>query len=442
MSEKFRPQFHFAPRAGWMNDPNGLIRVDGVYHLFFQHDPDSALQGPMHWGHARSTDLVHWEELAVALYPTALGTCFSGSAIETAEGALKLFHTAHQSVDGRDFQTQCLVHADRALTSFTSEPANPVIDNPGLECFRDPKVIWHAATARWIMAVTLGQSIGFYSSTDLVDWRFESAFGEADGRHSDGPWECPDLLAMQAPDGSEHWVLLVGIGSGAYGAGSGSQYFIGQFDGHRFVNANTPETELWLDYGRDFYAAQSFFDRSGAVPVNIAWASNWLYARSTQTQAFRGVMSLPREMDLVEKPDGLRVAQQIPEGVKQAFGSTAGASGSYRQDIALNLGIGEQGAIALFGEREPHFVVHRTSDLTATVQTIRAEVAGMPDFAHDYLVELAYPANGPLTLELYVDRGLVELGTCDGLVWVTNLFFPEHPAGAIAVTTLQAFENA
>ena len=144
-----------------MNDPNGMIRVDGVYHLFFQHDPDSTVQGPMHWGHAKSTDLVNWEELPVALYPTALGTCFSGSAIETADGALKLFYTAHQRPDGRDFQTQCLVHADRALTTFTSEPANPVVKNPGLECFRDPKVIWHATTARWIMAVTLGQSIGF-----------------------------------------------------------------------------------------------------------------------------------------------------------------------------------------------------------------------------------------------------------------------------------------
>lgn len=442
MSEKFRPQFHFAPRSGWMNDPNGMIQVDGVYHLFFQHDPDSTVQGPMHWGHARSTDLVTWEELPVALYPTALGTCFSGSAIETADGALKLFYTAHQRPDDRDFQTQCLVHADRALTSFTSEPANPVIDNPGLECFRDPKVIWHAPTDRWIMAVTLGQSVGFYSSTDLVVWTFESAFGETDGRHSDGPWECPDLVAMQAPDGSEHWVLMVGIGSGAYGLGSGSQYFIGQFDGHRFTNANTPATELWLDYGRDFYAAQSFFDRSGAAPVNMAWASNWIYARTTQTQAFRGVMSLPREMHLVDTPDGLRIAQRVPAGVKQAFAALTGATGTYRQDIEIDLAVGEQAAITLFGEKRPHFTLHRLSQQSAAIRTVRAEVAGMPDFAHDYVVDLAYPAQGPLALELYVDRGLVELGTSDGLVWITNLFFPEHPAGAVVVSTMQALENA
>jgi fructan beta-fructosidase len=442
VSEEFRPQFHFAPRAGWMNDPNGMIRVDGVYHLFFQHDPDSTLHGPMHWGHARSTDLVTWEELPVALYPTELGTCFSGSAIETAAGELKLFYTAHQRLDDLDVQTQCLVHADRALATFTPEPANPVINNPGIECFRDPKVIWHAATARWILAVTLGQSIGFYSSTDLSDWIFESASGETDGRHSDGPWECPDLVAMRAPDGSEHWVLIVGIGTGAYGPGSGNQYFVGQFDGHRFVNANAPETELWLDYGRDFYAVQTFFDRTGAAPIGIAWASNWTYARTTPTQTFRGAMSLPKEMHLVETGRGLRLAQRVPAGVKQAFAALTGPAGTYRQDIAVDLAVGQQAAIALFGERAPHFIVHRTSAATTTIRTIRADVAGMPEFGHDYTIDLAYPADGPLALEIYVDRGLVELGTGDGLVWITNLFFPEHPSGAVSVTVLTELDNA
>ena len=425
-----------------MNDPNGMIQIDGTFHLFFQHDPDSTLHGPMHWGHARSTDLVNWEELPLALYPSELGTCFSGSAIETAEGELKLFYTAHRRPDGRDFQTQCLVHADRTLATFTPEPANPVIDNPGLECFRDPKVIWHAPTARWILVVTLGQSIGFYSSTNLVAWTFESAFGETDGRHSDGPWECPDLVAMRAPDGTEQWVLIVGIGSGAYGPGSGNQYFVGQFDGHHFVNANASETELWLDYGRDFYAAQTFFDRAGGVPINIAWASNWLYARTTQTQAFRGVMSLPREMHLIETPDGVRLAQRVPESVKQAFAALTGVTGTYRQDIAIDLAVGQEATIALFGEISPHFVAHRTSDATATIRTIRTPVTGMPDFAHNYTVDLAYPADGPLTLELYVDRGLGELGTSDGLVWITNLFFPEHPAGAVTITARQELEIA
>ena len=169
----------------------------------------------------------------------------------------------------------------------------------------------------------------------------------------------------------------------------------------------------------------------------MAWASNWLYARTTQTHAFRGVMSLPREMHLVETGRGLRVSQRIPAGVKQAFAALAGPTGTYRRDIAIDLAVGQQAAIALFGERAAHFIVQRTSDAAATIRTIRGDVAGMPDFAHDYIVDLAYPADGPLALELYVDRGLVELGTSDGLVWITNLFFPEHPAGAVTVTTLE-----
>ena len=161
-----------------MNDPNGLIKVDGVYHLFFQHDPGSINHGPMHWGHACSTDLVTWRELPVALYPNELGTCFSGTAVEGADGEIKLFYTAHRRIDDQDYQVQCLVHADQSLTTFRFDAANPVLDNPGLVCFRDPKVLWHEASKRWVMAVTHGQSVGFYSSQEPIGWHFESSFGE------------------------------------------------------------------------------------------------------------------------------------------------------------------------------------------------------------------------------------------------------------------------
>ena len=148
MSDRYRPKLHFAPAKGWMNDPNGLIKVDGVFHMFFQHDPDSVDHGPMHWGHSRSTNLVTWEELPVALYPTELGTCFSGTAVETPEGELKLFYTAHRRINDEDYQVQCLVHADRSLTTFQLDAANPVLANPGLACFRDPTVFWHEASGR------------------------------------------------------------------------------------------------------------------------------------------------------------------------------------------------------------------------------------------------------------------------------------------------------
>lgn len=201
--EPYRPALHFSPRAGWMNDPNGLIQIGGVWHLFYQHEPHSTVHGPMHWGHASSRDLTNWTEHPIALYPDALGTCFSGSAIETATGEIKLFYTAHRTLpDGSDFQVQCVVHTDRNLALFTPDQHNPVIDNPGLAAFRDPKALWHEQSGRWIMVLTHGQSVGIYSSVDLANWRFESTFGEADGKHGKGPWECPDLLPLPTPDGS------------------------------------------------------------------------------------------------------------------------------------------------------------------------------------------------------------------------------------------------
>lgn len=434
MTETYRPNLHFSPRAGWMNDPNGLIRVDGVWHLFFQHDPHSTRHGPMHWGHATSTDLLYWQEQPVALAPTALGTCFSGSAVETAAGEVKLFYTAHsRTAAGEDFQVQCLVHADFAQNRFTADPGNPVVDNPGLGVFRDPKVIWHEPSQRWIMLVTEGQSIGFYGSSDLRQWTYLSSFGRGHGRHSAGPWECPDLFALAAPGGETVWVLVVGLNPGGYASGSGTQYFLGQFDGASFTNANAPETELWLDYGRDYYAAQTFFERGGIErPTAIAWASNWLYARETPTRAFRGVMSLPRELRLIDTLGGLRLGAQVPLSVQRAIAESQ-LPGTSRHDIPIHLEVGEDLAISLFGEEKPHFVVGRTSHVSAHIRTMRAAVTGMEAFAHDYVVELDWPADGSACLSLFIDRGLVELCAADGTVWITNLHYPDDPAATTAI---------
>lgn len=428
MTEKFRPDLHFSPRAGWMNDPNGMIRVDGLWHLFFQHDPGSTNHGPMHWGHATSTDLAHWQEQDVALYPSALGTCFSGSAVETAQGEVNLLYTAHsRTPEDEDHQVQCLVHADRHLARFDPDPANPVVDNPGLVVFRDPKVIRHDATGRWIMLVTEGQSVGFYGSQDLKTWTYLSSFGEGHGRHSAGPWECPDLVPLTAPDGETAWVLIVGLNPGGYAAGSGTQYFIGRFDGTRFTNANPAETELWLDYGRDYYAAQTFFERGGtSTPVAMAWASNWLYARETPTHAFRGVMSLPRELRLVETDGGLRVAARVPPAVRRAF-RDAERPGTGCLDLTADLAVGETLAVTLFGEIEPHFAVQRTATGRGTIRTRRGALPGLNQFAHDYQVDLDWPDGGALDLAVFIDRGLVELTAADGTVWISNLFYPAEP---------------
>jgi len=412
-----------------MNDPNGLIKIDGTYHLFFQHDPNSADHGPMHWGHATSTDLVTWMEHPVALHPNELGTCFSGSAIETADGDVKLFYTAHSvTSEGSDHQVQCLVHADRSLSHFALDEHNPIVRNPGLLAFRDPKVIWHPETERWIMLVTEGQSIGFYGSSDLVRWAHLSSFGEGHGRHSAGPWECPDMVPMAAPDGRTVWVLIVGLNPGGYAPGSGTQYFVGHFDGSRFINANPPQTELWLDYGRDYYAAQTFFDRDaghGFAPVVMAWANNWLYAKQAPTKAFRGVMSLPRQLFVVETAQGLRVGMRHPDTVGDFLKTQAGSN---LLEYEANLAVGEELAIELFGESQPQFVVRREAADRGRIRSLRCEMAGLNGFEHDYSVEVDWPANEPLRLNAVVDRGLVELSTDDGLIWITNVFYPSNPS--------------
>jgi fructan beta-fructosidase len=440
MFEKYRPRLHFSPASGWMNDPNGLIFVDGRYHLFYQHDPHSISHGPMHWGHASSENLVDWVEHAVALRPDAHGACWSGSAIETGDNKIKLFYTAHrQTADGRDVETQCVVHADRSLETFIGDPRNPVLPNPGLDVFRDPKVIWHEESAQWIMLATMGETIGFYGSTNLVDWKPLSTFGEQDGCHNEGPWECPDMVRLAAPDGSEHWVLIVGIGNGAFAGGSGTQYFIGTFDGRTFANANPPSTILWLDHGRDCYAAQTFFDARAERVLAIAWACNWLYARATPTTAFRGVMTLPREIRLVGDAGHLRLAMHVPTAVHRRFACYRAdiVSGTYRWEALVRLEPGEEQAIAFFGEDEPHLTLMRDSHARGRIRCMRDTPHTMPDFAHDYDLAIDWPEGG-LDLTLYVDQGVVELCADRGRVWMTNIFFPEEPAGALSVTVREA----
>lgn len=433
MCDPHRPLLHFTPRKGWMNDPNGLIRVDGVWHMFFQLNPNGITHGDIHWGHARSQDLSTWEELPVALAPDALGQCFSGSAVETAAGEVKLIYTAHSTApDGSDFEQQCLVHADRELTAFHRDSQNPVLPNPGgRPVFRDPKVIRHDPSSQWIMLVTEGQSVGFYASANLTDWHFLSRFGEGDVAFRGGVWECPDLIAF--PDGQ--FVLTVGVQSGAYAPGSGTMYFIGRFDGTRFINANPPDLTLWMDHGRDFYAAQSFFDSRGETPVALAWAGNWDYARKTPATVYRGAMSLPRRLSLVETAEGARLRQTLPESLVSALRSAPKDSGVASATLHLDLRPGDRQGIHLFGEEAPHFVLHRTSRTSALLHCRRSGHPAIPDFGHDYPVPLPWPADGPLALDLHIDRGLVELSAAGGTIWITTQHYPEDPAGELRLVT-------
>lgn len=446
MEERWRPALHFSVATGFINDPNGLIMLDGRWHAFFQHNPHDSVHGPMHWGHAVSDDLSHWTELPIALYPDALGQCFSGSAVIAPDGNVALFYTAHLEREDHDpLQTQCLVRADRSLTRFQPEPSNPVLGNEAnLTDYRDPKVFRHEPSSAWIMLITQGRHVGVYRSTDLVNWSEASEFGHALGALGDGAWECPDLVEVAHPDGGRRWVLIVGIWSGAPGGGSGTQYFLGEFDGYRFqVDPGAPEV-LWLDHGRDYYAAQSFSGLpDSAAPCVLAWASNWQYANETPTGRFRGTFTLPREMELIDTDSGIRLLQRVPERVASAFplmdddGLPPGPL--YRLHKQIALAVGERLEIRLFGEQTAQFTIEYLADgyarrLRLYRDSVLANGTVLTTFGSSNVAELVERQKDTLEIELFVDNGIVELFIDGGVDVVTMAFYPEDPAGAVSLT--------
>jgi len=310
--EPYRPRIHYTPLSGWMNDPNGMVYYDGEYHLFYQFTPDRIdTPGPKHWGHAISTDLVHWTQMPVALSPDPLGEIWSGSVVvdskntsglQAGEENVLVAVFTHSS-DGQ--QQQSIAYSNDRGRSWIKYDHNPVVPNPDHEDFRDPKVLWHSETNRWIMVLAAGDQVMFYRSPNLIDWEFTSTFGELEGAHG-GVWECPDLFLVPGDSSSERevWVLLVSVGSGAPSGGSGSQYFIGEFDGLTFTNHNPAPTVNWVDFGKDNYAGVTF---SGVEDRRIfmGWMSNWYYAYKIPTVPWRGSMTLPRELNLITQ-DGQR----------------------------------------------------------------------------------------------------------------------------------------
>ncbi len=319
----YRPALHFTPEAHWMNDPNGLF-YDGVdsYHLYYQYYPDSTVWGPMHWGHATTKDLIHWEHHPVALAPDELGYIFSGSAVVDVQNtsglgslenpAVVAIYTYHRPTDGH--QTQGIAYSLDGGYTFTKYADNPVLANPGEQDFRDPKVSWHEVSEQWIMALAVGQHIRFYGSPNLIDWTHMSSFGEGVGAHG-GVWECPDLIPFTASDGERKWVLFVSINPGHPAGGSGTQYFVGNFDGQTFTPDEDKPPLLWLDAGRDNYAGVTFHQKgqagSGSNPLFIGWMSNWEYGQQVPTKAWRSAMTLARDLELKATPVGYRLSQWV-----------------------------------------------------------------------------------------------------------------------------------
>ena len=321
--EPFRPQFHFSPEKKWMNDPNGMVFYKGIYHLFYQYYPEDIVWGPMHWGHATSTDLIHWKHKKIALFPDKLGLIFSGSAvldIDNTSGlgtkenppmiAIFTYHDMEGEKAGRtDYQTQGLAYSLDEGETWTKYEKNPIISNLVLKDFRDPKVFWNETTKIWNMVLVAGDHAKFYTSKNLISWTLESEFGKNIGAHG-GVWECPDIFKLKVDDSNEEkWVLLISINPGAPNGGSGTQYFIGDFDGKSFKT--TQKDIKWIDNGADNYAGVTYNNAPENKRIFIGWMSNWSYARDTPTKNWRSAMTIPRELFLA-KINGDYALKSVP----------------------------------------------------------------------------------------------------------------------------------
>jgi fructan beta-fructosidase len=464
LSEKHRPQFHFSPDSMWMNDPNGLVYYKGEYHLFYQYFPNGTTWGPMHWGHAVSTDLVNWEHLPIALYPDSLGYIFSGSAVfdqantsglGTGENpplvAIFTYHNmAFEKAGRQDCQYQGIASSIDNGRTWTKYPGNPVLPNPGIRDFRDPKVTWHPVSQKWIMVLAVNNHVRFYSSPNLIDWAFESAFGEVEGAHG-GIWECPDIFPMKSEEG-EKWVLLVSLNNGAPNGGSGTQYFIGDFDGNKFVNSNKSEKIHWLDYGKDNYAGVTWSNTPDSLVQRqfIGWMSNWQYAEKVPTTRWRSAMTVARTLELKKFGEETLIVAQPVESLKSLRKSTISIPG----DIFSGIKVVEHDTSGAFiGELEivfqqkngpqfglaSDFGIELTNSLGESLLIgyepmqkqyfIDRTNAGKTDFSPQFSGRHYAPAaenSENISMHLLIDASSVELFADDGRTVMTELFFPHE----------------
>ena len=308
--EAHRPLYHHTPAYGWMNDPNGMFYKDGVYHLYFQHNPYGSTWGNMHWGHSTSTDLVHWEYEGDALLPDAWGTVFSGSAVVDKDNtagfgrdAIVAFYTSAKPTPWGDAQMQSIAYSTDGGKTFTKYAGNPVLTSTERD-FRDPKVFWYAPGKHWVMMLAVGQQMQIFTSDNLKEWKHESDFGLKQGAHG-GVWECPDLVELPVEGTNEkRWVLICNINPGGPFGGSATQYFVGTFDGRKFTNEFPTKTK-WMDYGKDHYATVTFSNAPDGRCVALGWMSNWQYAAVVPTKQYRSANTIARDLTLYRQDGDL-----------------------------------------------------------------------------------------------------------------------------------------
>ena len=429
--EKYRPVYHHTPAWGWMNDPNGMFYKDGVWHLYFQYNPYGSQWENMTWGHSTSTDLIHWTFQGAPIEADAWGTIFSGSAVvdhnNTAgfgKGAVVAMYTS-----AGENQTQSIAYSNDNGQTFTKYDGNPVLTSNTPD-YRDPHVFWNEDIKRWNMIMAEGQHMDIYSSADLKEWKLESQFGAEYGNHG-GVWECPDLMKMKVRGTNQYkWMLLCNINPGGPFGGSATQYFVGQFDGHKFTCESAPEVTKWMDYGKDHYATVTFDNAPDGRRVAMAWMSNWQYANQVPTMQYRSANSVPRDLDLYEYQGqtycGVTPSPELaaarPKKATKTLTEACEMVVTLKGNATITLANdkGEQ-VVMTYDEKSHTFAMDRTK-------------SGQKEFSDDFAALTVAPVHGKMSqLRLFIDRSSIEAFDADGKMAMTNLVFPTKPYNKVLV---------
>lgn len=448
--ESFRPVYHHTPAYGWMNDPNGMFYKDGVYHLYFQYNPYGSVWGNMHWGHSTSTDLMHWKFEGCAIVPDAWGAIFSGSCVVDHENtagfgkeAVVAFYTSAKSTPWGDIQMQSMAYSLDNGKTFTKYEGNPILTSSEKD-FRDPKVFWYAPGKHWVMMLAVGQHMEIYSSVNLKEWKKESEFGAMQGAHG-GVWECPDLVEIPVEGTREKkWVLICNLNPGGPFGGSAAQYFVGSFDGKKFVNESPTQTK-WMDWGKDNYATVTWNNAPDGRCIALGWMSNWQYANNVPTRQYRSANTLARDLTLYREGQELYLKSTPSVEVKKARGKKVSIpsfkvsekhemvnlfeekQGAYEVEIVIQNAGASKIAFCLLNDKGEKVSMYY--DLNRKQFVMDRSESGKVDFSKDFPAVTVAPVNvdKELTLRLFVDRSSIEAFGEDGKFVMTNLVFPSQP---------------
>lgn len=448
--ETYRPVYHHTPVYGWMNDPNGMFYKDGVYHLYFQYNPYGSMWGNMTWGHSTSTDLTHWTYEGTAIVPDAWGAIFSGSCVvdkdNTAgfgKGAVVAFYTSAKSTPWGDVQSQSMAYSLDNGKTFIKYEHNPILTSTERD-FRDPKVFWYAPGKHWVMMLAVGQEMQIYSSGNLKEWKKESSFGAMQGAHG-GVWECPDLVEV-AVEGSKEkkWVLICNLNPGGPFGGSAAQYFVGSFDGKKFVNESPTQTK-WLDWGKDNYATVTWSNAPAGRCIALGWMSNWQYANNVPTTQYRSANTLARDLTLYRVGGELYLKSKPSPEIKKARAEekkipTFEVKGNYevaslladnKGAYEIEMTIENKGTskidFSLMNEKGEKVAMYY--DVVRKQFVMDRSASGIVGFSRDFPAVTVAPVRNTdqIHLRLFIDRSSVEAFGEEGEYVMTNLVFPAEP---------------